>query len=59
MARIIDIFSTEPLDACQQLLDAATQLVKSRKARNTPEPKRRQKVTVAGVTGETAGVQES
>lgn len=41
MTRIIDIFSTAPLDECQQLLDAAQALVKSRSRTPTTTTKRR------------------
>jgi hypothetical protein len=42
IAKIIEIFSTESLESCQQLLDAAETLVKNRrKAEDTPSPRRR------------------
>ena len=41
MARVIDIFQTESLETCEQLLDAAQAIVKSRRTRNTATPKRR------------------
>lgn len=41
MARIIDLFSTESLETCAMLIDAAQQLVKSRQTRNSVKPTRR------------------
>jgi hypothetical protein len=42
IAKIIEIFSTESLESCQQLLDAAETLVKNRRKAEAPTvPKRR------------------
>lgn len=51
MARIIDIFSTEPLEACEALLDAAQGIVRNRRTRNSaPTAKRRPRSEPAAAT---------
>lgn len=49
-ARVIDLFSTAPLDRCAELLSIAQQIVKNRTGRNTPKG-RKAKVAATDLTG--------
>lgn len=49
LARVIDVFSTEPIEKLDDLLAAAQQIAKSRRQRNQPERTRRQKSSVISV----------
>lgn len=42
MTRIIDIFSTESIETCEQLLDAAKSILKNRRPKTTRAPRRAQ-----------------
>lgn len=45
LSRVIDIFSTAPIEQCEDLLDAAKQIVRNRRERQTPTRRRKSTTT--------------